>query len=159
MRRLTLILFTLGLLVMSGCGSDDETTDLGASPTSAEPSSGDEPSGGGADTVEIPSDFAIPTVDGAVLVIDSLPGFPDGTYLQLLYPGDRYDELVKFYDKWIGEQSVEWSPTPPDTSDGAIWFSLPLEGEPGYGQSVLIAPSAASDGRASVTLVAEATEN
>lgn len=89
-----------------------------------------------------------------MLVIDSLPGIPEGTYLQLLYPGERYDELVQFYESWVNEQPAECSPTPPDTSDGVIWFSFALEGEPGYGQSVTIAGPSDSDGRAAVSLIA-----
>jgi hypothetical protein len=157
MSRLALISFIIGLLFLSGCGSDGETTELGASSEAVETDSDAdaESNGGEGDAVEIPSDFAIPTVEGAVLVIDSLPGIPDGAYLQLLYPGDRYDELVEFYDSWVSEQPAEWSPTPADTSDGVIWFSFALEGEPGYGQSVTIAGPSDSDGRAAVALVAE----
>lgn len=169
MTRIASILFSLGVLILSACGSDDATdsaTPLAAAETDdaetnseAQADSDVEPSDGDGGTVDVPADFAIPTVDGAVVVIDSLPGIPDGAYLQLLYPGDRYDELVQFYEVWIGEQTAEWSPTPPDTSNGAVWFSLALEGEPGYGQSVTIAPPSDSDGRAAVALVAESADS
>lgn len=168
MSRFVLILFSAGVLILSACGSEDTTdsgTPVAAAETDGAGTNGDaktgsdvEPSDVDGGTVAVPSDFPIPTVDGAVVVIDSLPGIPDGSYLQLLYPGDRYDELVQFYEAWIGEQPVEWSPTPPDTSNGAIWFSLALEGESGYGQSVTITPKSDSDGRAAVSLVAETVD-
>ena len=64
-------------------------------------------------------------------------------------------EIIAFYDAWVGEQTKEWTPTPDDTSAGTSWLSLALEGEPGYGRSVLVAPPTGSDEQVSVTLVAE----
>lgn len=158
MRRRLLILFTLTLLILAGCGDDGGgTSDPGGATGGAETDNDSAGGGGDGENVVIPSDFAIPTLDGAVIVIDSLPGIPDGAYLQLLYPGDRYAELVSFYEGWVGEQSGEWSPTPADTTNGVIWFSLVLEGEPGYGQSVTIDAASGSEDRAAVSLVAEST--
>jgi len=149
MRRIPLVaLVVLSVVGLASCGDDS------SSPASPVPGGGSS----GGETVQVPSDFPIPIVDGAVLVIDSLPGIPDGTYLQLLYPGDRYGELVAFYEAWVSEQTVEWTPTPPDTSEGAIWFSLSLEGEPSYGASVVIAPGIESDDRAAVSLISETAD-
>lgn len=161
MRRLPLVLFSvLWVLAFAGCGDDGgspaaPTPGGGADVADPNEGSGDEGNGDAGGSVVIPSDFAIPTLDGAEVVIDSLPGIPEGAYLQLLYPGDRLAEIVGFYETWVGGQTAEWSETPDDTSNGAGWFSLALEGEPGYGQSVLVAPPTGGDGRVSVTLVAE----
>ena len=47
---------------------------------------------------------------------------------------------------------VDYSTTPPDISEGVVWFSLPLEGERGYGRTIAIAPDVGSDGNVGVSL-------
>lgn len=160
MRRIPLVLLVvLSLIGLASCG-DDASAPAPAAPDPDGDSDAGEPddSGSSGDAVEVPSDFPIPVVDGAVLVIDSLPGIPDGAYLQLLYPGDRYGELVAFYDSWVGEQDSEWTPTLADTSQGAAWLSLSLEGEENYGASINIVAGVGSDDRASVSLISQTVD-
>jgi len=161
MPRLPLVLFTLASLIAFASCSDD-ATDTAPPDTgdgTADTESTDDGDSAGDPTVEVPTDFPIPTVGGAEIVIDSLPGIPEGVYLQLFYPADRYPEILAFYTTWVESQTVEWSPTPPDTSQGSIWFSLSLEGEESHGASVTIAPGLGSDERASVTLISQTVDD
>ncbi|MGI9606871.1 MAG: hypothetical protein ACR2P0_12100, partial [Acidimicrobiales bacterium] len=148
MRRIPLVLFcSMCLLAFASCGGGDDSS----SETVSESADSDD---SGSRTVDVPSGFAIPAPDGPEIVIDSLPGIPEGSYLQLFYAGDRLEEILSFYESWVNEQPFEWSPPPDDRTLGAAWVSLSLEGEPGYGQSVIIAPATDSVETVSVTLVA-----
>jgi len=55
---------------------------------------------------EIPDGFPIPVPDGGDVVSNVTVGNQVG--LTVLYPMDRYDGLVVFYDDWTAQQPGEW---------------------------------------------------
>jgi hypothetical protein len=141
MRRLPLVLFVALGLFAAACSDDGGGPAASADPDpgagvdgGAAADAGEAASGDGA-TIDVGSvDFPIPVVADPVVFIESIPGV-----ITADYPVSRYEEILAFYTQWVSDQPGEWSPTPPDTSEGSIWFSLALEGEPGFGRTVTLA--------------------
>jgi hypothetical protein len=76
----------------SGSGS------VGATPP---PSSGDRPSGAG-------EDFPVPIPDGWVIDVNGSIGLVVTNNIQVLYPLDRFESLVDFYDQWTADEPDEY---------------------------------------------------
>ncbi|MFV2000560.1 MAG: hypothetical protein ACC654_09385 [Acidimicrobiia bacterium] len=91
---------------------------------------------------EIPDGFPIAVPDGGDVISNVTVGSQVG--LTLLYPMDRYDGLVVFYDDWTAQQPGEWNTFSGANSAGeqtfrnASWFQ---EDPAGTGTSFMIGVS------------------
>lgn len=65
----------------------------------------------------IPDGMTIPIPDGGDLTASG----SDGSYLYVaaLYPEDRFDAMVSFYEDWVATDSRTWNSSTGDTS--ALW--------------------------------------
>ncbi|MDH3755009.1 MAG: hypothetical protein OEU32_14155 [Acidimicrobiia bacterium] len=121
-RKLLICIFALGMVVLSGCGGDDEP-DSGTSasqPSAGEAadddgSSGDAVDGGqGADV----GDFPIPAPpDGLVAVTNDADGIK---VLSVTLGVDSFDSAISFYDEWTASQPDEYQRGEGD-SGGVSW--------------------------------------
>lgn len=85
----------------AGVDNVDINTDTGE--LSIETDEGSIKIGGG----EIPDGFPVPLPGGGE--VESVFDSPESTLVSLSYPGDRYDELVAFFDDWSTAQGGEWN--------------------------------------------------
>lgn len=118
MRRLT-VLILAATVVLTGCqsasevlteqiieqaeGVDNVEIDADTGQIKVETDDGSLSIGGG----ELPDDFAVPVPDGGEVM--STFSSPEGASVSLVYPIDRYDELVMFYSDWTASQPGEWN--------------------------------------------------
>jgi hypothetical protein len=56
--------------------------------------------------VEIPSELQIPAPDGGSAISAGTQN--DAAYVSIMYPIDRFDEIVAFYDDWTSGTGDEW---------------------------------------------------
>lgn len=118
MKKLVLVIAAVALLI-SACqsaseqlteqileqqdGVDNVEFDADSGQVSVETEDGSITIGGG----EVPAGFPVPFPDGyeVTSVFDS----ESDSSVAVLYPPDRYDELVSFYENWAASQPGEWS--------------------------------------------------
>ena len=118
MKKLVLVVATVALMVSACQSASEQLTeqileqqdgvsnvefDADSGQVSLETDDGSISIGGG----DIPSGFAIPFLDGyeVVSVFDS----DSDTAVTVTYAGDRYDEIVAFYQDWTSGQPGEWN--------------------------------------------------
>ncbi len=90
-------------LIEQSAGVDDVNIDTNSGELNIETDEGSISIGGG----EIPDGFPIPLPDGGEVM--SVFDAPQSTLVSLLYRGDRYDELVVYFDDWSSSQGGDWS--------------------------------------------------
>jgi hypothetical protein len=110
----------IALVLVAGCGGgddDDGSSDDAAAGTAVATSSGGSGSDGG-DTVEIePFSMALP---GGVIAEISRTDIG----MQLYYPADDYDEVVKFFDDWTDAEPEEYERLEKSDVVGVGWVWL-----------------------------------
>ena len=55
---------------------------------------------------ELPAELDVPVPDGGDVMAAGTQN--DSVFASIMYPGDRYDEIVAFYDSWTGGTGDEW---------------------------------------------------
>lgn len=91
------------IIEQSSGGEGDVDVDLNTGQVSIETDDGSVTVGGG----EVPDGFPIPLPDGGGVQSTFQSGGNASVTLQ--YSGDRFDELVAFYEDWVAGQPGEWS--------------------------------------------------
>lgn len=125
-RRVALAAVVLAAALLAGCSSGDDEP---AAADSTEPATSDAHSGGvaseggdtdagGRDAVVSPGsgrpesvreDYPVPFPAGWEIDIQGEIGMTNTSGAQLLYPNDRYDDVVAFYDDWFESQPEEFA--------------------------------------------------
>lgn len=118
MRKLWLVVALIGLLAAACQSASEQLTeqileqqdgvsdvdiDTDSGEVSIETEDGSISIGGG----EIPGGFPIPFPDG--YEVSSVFDTDSDTAVSATYPGDRYDEIVAFYDDWTSGQPGDWN--------------------------------------------------
>jgi hypothetical protein len=101
MKRAAVLVLAVGVLLLGGCGGDDDSSTDDSSTDGSDGSGGDD---GGADASGDAGSseatdlggFGIPAPDGGTVILEMGDG---GRSID--YPAADFDRIVQFYDEWV----------------------------------------------------------